>query len=109
MALGVFPCVFAKQALRVMYREQVHAARSMNKHADVLTRKTQEIDKSNEVREDNTSPDVCDVCLCLNDVYRPSYHPPHAPPPTPPVVLPRDAGLFHEMFIFVHFCTVFVV
>lgn len=34
-----------------MYLDQVRAARSMNKHADVLTRKTREIDKSNQVRE----------------------------------------------------------
>jgi len=32
-----------------MYREQVRAARLMNKHCDVLARKTQEIEKSNEV------------------------------------------------------------
>ncbi|CAM9897162.1 unnamed protein product [Pylaiella littoralis] len=38
-----------QQALRMMYREQVHTARSMNKRADVLARKTQEIEKSNEV------------------------------------------------------------
>ncbi|CAM9551172.1 unnamed protein product, partial [Hapterophycus canaliculatus] len=38
-----------QQALRDMYREQVRAARSMNKHADILTRKTQEIEKSNEI------------------------------------------------------------
>ena len=35
-----------------MYLEQVRTARSMNKHADVLTQKTQEIEKSNEVRGD---------------------------------------------------------
>ncbi|CAM9280571.1 unnamed protein product [Scytosiphon promiscuus] len=37
------------QALREIYREQVRAARAMKKHADVLTRKTQDIEKSNEV------------------------------------------------------------
>ncbi len=39
------------QALREMYREQVRAARSMNKHSDVLARKTQEIERSNEVSD----------------------------------------------------------
>ncbi|CAM9932842.1 unnamed protein product, partial [Ectocarpus sp. 4 AP-2014] len=40
------------QALRDMYREQVQAARTMSKQADTLTRKTQEMEKLNEVYEE---------------------------------------------------------
>lgn len=59
-----------------MYREQVHAARSMNKHADTLTLKTQEIDKSNEVRDDSN------VARCAPILELTFFHPEsHSSPP----------------------------
>ncbi|CAM9478205.1 unnamed protein product [Ectocarpus sp. 12 AP-2014] len=46
------------QALRDMYREQVQAARTMTKQADTLTRKTQEMEKLNEVMRAEAEADA---------------------------------------------------
>lgn len=80
-------CVSAKQALREMYLDQVRTARSMNKHADVLTRKTQEIEKSNEVRHTHTHTNKQKPNVRGDG----SYHALFSTPPPPP---PHTAGCF---------------